>query len=319
MSKETVDLTFGDLLNDRTVGGMKVHSDIMTDTRIGVQFKLPTLQRHAISVSDLALNRPSVDGLRWISDAPLLRLIRTIPVTSKTGTLPVGSALPSATMTGERGAGAGWHTDPGLKDFDFSLDSVVEVRTQHSTISTIQSDFESLDDAIEEAHRAAQGERLEQQILHGTGSGNQLEGLTRATGVQSATYASAARGNGAAFDEAEQAIEDRGGRLESMAWFLGSTLDASSRETLLEPGSDRRTIEGGRMTLSGTRAHRSRDLPGTTAICADLRNSVTLLVQEQIIFVTDRITEPGSIRLTSRLPVALVLSRPELVYVLTEA
>ena len=240
---------------------------------------------------------------------PLLDRIRTINVPTLKGTLPIGGDLPNSSMVDEFTNGA--LSDPAIAGHAFDLASVVEVSGELSTQVIVQS-AEDILDAVQESHRLAIAERLLEQVLTGTGQNNQLSSVLSAAGIGSDTYAAADRGNGSAFVKGESTIEDNGGT--PSAWAFGADLSDSARSTLLEPGSDRRTEEQGRLMLSGTQAFRNADLTGTTGVCADWRRSVVLVVQDEMEYVLNGISKPGTLRITSRLPVDLLVVRPKLVY-----
>ena len=67
-----------------------------------------------------------------------------------------------------------------------------------------------------------------------------------------------------------------------MAHVLGTDISASARNALLEPGSDRRTVERMAMSLSGYPVYRSYSaLPVTTGLLADWR-AVGIVIQDPI-------------------------------------
>ena len=76
----------------------------------------------------------------------------------------------------------------------------------------------------------------------------------------------------------------------------------------------------GRLTLSGLPAQRIVEgLAGTTGLVADWRTVVVPILSELII-VVDRISIPGMVRITSRLPVAdPILTHPSAVFSLSQA
>ena len=105
-----------------------------------------------------------------------------------------------------------------------------------------------------------------------------------------------------------------------MAWLLGSALSNATRTSLLEPGSDRRTEERRRFTLSGTPIQRlGSGIDDTTGVGADW-SKVLVPIADELEITVDRISQPGTLKLTSRWAVAdPILSRPGAVSVVTEA
>ena len=105
-----------------------------------------------------------------------------------------------------------------------------------------------------------------------------------------------------------------------MAWGLGTSLDTSARKVAIEPGGSRRVLEAGRLTLSGLPAQRIVEgLEATVGLVADWQ-TVIVPVLSELIIVVDRISVPGEVRITSRLPVAdPILTHPSTIYKLTQA
>ena len=159
-----------------------------------------------------------------------------------------------------------------------------------------------------------------EQVLSGDATGNNLNGVASATGIGAGTYLVADRGSDEAFTDGELAVEDGGGRSPYMAWALGRDLDTSARKVAIEPGGSRRVEEMGRLTLSGTPVQRiTEGLASTTGLCADWR-TVSVPILNELIIVIDRITTPGYVRITSRLPIGgPLITHPSAVFSLTQA
>ena len=159
-----------------------------------------------------------------------------------------------------------------------------------------------------------------EQVLSGDATGNNLNGVVNATGIGSATYLVADRGSDEAFTDGELAVEDGGGRMEHMAWALGRDLSTSAQKTAVEPGASRRVQENGRLTLSNMPAQRIVEgLTSTTGLIADWR-TVTVPILSEIIVVIDRVSVPGMVRITSRLPIGgPLITHPSTIYKLTQA
>ena len=210
--------------------------------------------------------------------------------------------------------------DPVFGDHEYNLDKVVEAKTATSVEAITQADAHELDALILEAHRIAIRDTILQQVVAGNGTGNNLLGVVNVAGVGSGTYAMADSGASSLFTTGEASVEDGDGRAPYMAWAVGRTLSASMRSTAIDPGGSRLTEERGRMTLSGLPVQRIKGrLAVTTAVCADWQ-TVLLPMLDTLLVVVDRITEPGTLRLTSRLPLASpVVSHPSAIYILTAA
>ena len=204
-------------------------------------------------------------------------------------------------------------------EHNYDLSSVVEAKTEISLQVAVQTS-DSVLDAVLEAHRIGLADRLLSQVLSGDGQGNNLSGVAGATGIGAGTYALADRGSDESFTDGELAVEDGGGRTEHMSWGLGTDLSTATRKVAIEPGGSRRVEEMGRLTLSGTPVQRiTEGLASTTGLCADWRTVVVPILSELIV-VIDRVSVPGYVRITSRLPVAdPIITHPSAVFSLTQA
>ena len=105
-----------------------------------------------------------------------------------------------------------------------------------------------------------------------------------------------------------------------MSWALGTDLDTSARKTAVEPGAARRVLEEGRLTLSGLPVQRIVEgLASTTGLIADWR-TVIVPVLSELVIVIDRVSVPGMVRITSRLPIGgPLITHPSTVFALTQA
>ena len=204
-------------------------------------------------------------------------------------------------------------------EHDYDLSSVVEAKSEICLQVAVQTADDTLDMVLE-AHRLGIADRLLEQVLAGDGTGNNLSGVASATGIGSATYLVADRGGDEAFVDAEVAVEDGFARSTYTAWALGRDLDTSARKTAVEPGASRRVLEGGRLTLSGLPAQRIVEgLTSTTGLIADWQ-TVIVPILDQLVIVIDRVSVPGMVRITTRLPIAdPILTHPSTVFALTQA
>ena len=231
-----------------------------------------------------------------------------------------GAALTAATRDQTfRFDSTAWVAQRSLfKEHEFDLSSTIEAKSEVSLQIAVQtSDF--VLDAVLEAHRIGIADRLLEQVLSGDGVGSNLSGVAGHVGIGSATYLVADRGGDQAFTDAELAVEDGFGRREHMSWALGTSLDTSAKKTAVEPGASRRVLEEGRLTLSGLPAQRIVEgLASTTGLVADWR-TVVVPILDQLVIVIDRVSVPGMVRITSRLPVAdPIITHPSTVFALTQ-
>ena len=204
-------------------------------------------------------------------------------------------------------------------EHDYDLSSTIEAKSEISLQVAVQTADTVLDDVLE-AHRLGLADRMLEQVLSGDGTGNNLSGVVNATGIGSATYLVADRGGDESFVDAEVAAQDGGGRTEHMAWALGTDLDTSAKKTAVEPGASRRVLEEGRLTLSGLPAQRIVEGLGATVGLVGDWQTIIVPVLDQLIIVVDRVTLPGYVRLTSRLPIGgPLITHPSAVYKLEQA
>ena len=231
-----------------------------------------------------------------------------------------GAALTAAKQDQTyRYTGSGWQRQAStFGEHEFDLSSTIEAKSEISLQVAIQTG-DTLDSVLE-AHRLGITDRLLSQILAGDGQGANLAGVVNAAGIGEAAYALADRGGDESFVDAEVVVQDAGGRSEFMAWGLGRDLDTSAKKTAVEPGASRRVLEEGRLTLSGLPAQRIVEgLTATTGLIGDWQ-TVIVPVLSELIVVIDRVTLPGFVRITTRLPIAdPILTHPETIYALTQS
>ena len=204
-------------------------------------------------------------------------------------------------------------------EHNYDLDSVIEAKSETSLELVLQTGDTVLDDVLE-AHRLGLADRMLEQVLSGDGTGNNLSGVASATGIGASTYVLADRGSDEAFTDAELAVEDGGGRTEHIAWALGTDLSTSAQKTAIEPGASRRVQENGRLTLSGLPAQRIVEGLGATVGLVGDWGTVSVPILNELIIVVDRVSNPGYVRLTSRLPIGgPLITHPSTIYKLTQA
>lgn len=298
-------------------------------THAGAQFRLPTgpfLELAVIGADDVA-----GDGIRGVTSQPdfpverataILDRLTTFEVAETRGRVPVGT-LPAVTMQAESMT-AGTDSDPGVADHEYHCASVVEAKSSYSTQLVLTAGRKvDVSAFVEQSHRQAVRQKLLEQVVSGVrnmSNANSLSGILSASGIGSGTYAQVDRGKESAFTTGESAVEDADGDPAAMAWLLGRDIHDSAKGALLEPGSDRRTLERGRMSVSGYPVYRSDSaLAHSTGLLCDWA-SVVLVIQSGLGVTVDRISRPGEVRITSRLAVAdPIVTRAARVYALTQA
>ena len=326
MTDERIAATFKSLLEasvSQKPGGLRTKIDPATfrSTPAGAVFNIPLAQFAVVGVDNVGGRDALPEPVDWLigdaEDSPILSRIRLVPTDRTRGKLASGS-LPSTTMQAERTTAAAY-SDPTLSDNEFDLSKVIESKSEVSLQSILQAGSHEVDQLVLESHVLAIQDALIEGILYGDGTGNNLQGVAGLTGVGAATYVAASIGKDTAFTTAEASVEDAKGRLAGMAWAFGPSLSNATRTVAIDPGSSRRVEEGGRLTLSGVPVQRVGGLTATTGILADW-GRVIVPVASEVEVTVDGISQPGELRLTSRLPVANpIVNTKALVYVLEQA
>ena len=311
-----VELTFADIAKN-TKTAMKVSADHRVGGGGGPEvWRLPVIDTAAIDSGDFgdSSTRAPVPAT-WLRDpaSPVLSGITFVPVTSTSGIVPVGATLPTAVIKAES-TNPSALSDPALSDVGFAC-SVIEVRTQVSGQSLTQSG-DYLMDLVDDAQRIAVRQKLLQQILAGSGTSPEFDGLQNTS--NSADYALLDRGQDEPFLDAEDALEDAGANMPSLVWVLGRDLHTSASRAIAEPGDGARTVERGVVRLTGTRAYRSGLITSTTGLCIDL-SSVYVAVQLEELLVVDRIQRPGDVAVTRQAFVGLIETRATHIRKITQA
>ena len=206
---------------------------------------------------------------------------------------------------------------------EYELDSFIEVKSEVSMSALHVAGEHDVDALVLDSHRLAIQVELVAQVLSGDGAGHNLTGLLNVSEISSQQYGGGAPQlpmSAPLLLDVEAAVEDGGGRLPLMAWGVGTDVSDTIRNTAIEAGSWGRVEARGRITLSDIPAQRlGAPFTDTTAILADWR-TVIVPVSSELEVVVDRVTKPGTLRLTSRLGVAdPIVTHPDAAYILTQA
>ena len=312
-------------LNVDPMAGKRIEPRFFNPTKTGCEMRLPI---RALKDTAAVVGSGDVGG-RYVPDdyqisflqgdsaGPVMARVRLLEVTHQRGKLATGDLLPATTMEGEFTSSASDST-PTLTTHEYMLDKVIESKSVTTFMATLQSS-EDIAELLLRAHQLAIMDKLAEQIVAGDGANSNMLGVANVTGIDTATYLTLDRGDDAALLAGETAIEDAGARLPFMAWAVGSDLSDSLRSTLLEPGADRRVEENQRRTLSGTPIQRfTTGLDTTSAIIADWQTVIVPIASELEITI-NRVSRPGALTMTSRLPTASpIVSRPLAVRLLTQ-
>ncbi len=286
----------------------------------GAHFRLPTKQFGIDATTSPGGQEVRRDPDPWPIEraTSLLDRMSVYTVEQKQGRLPVG-VPPTVSMEGETTTQSA-DSDPVLNETAYSCDSVVEARSSYTLGLAARAATHDIGEEIEAAHRQAIRKALLTQIVSGDGQGQNLLGILNQTGIGAGTYQAADRGKWAGFLDVENIVEDADADRGAMAWLLHSGLYRDAQNTSLDSYGARFTIEGGEMAVSGYRTFRSKTaIPADTALLADW-SSIVLAIHGDLSITIDRVSIPGVVTVTSRLPVAdPVLVRPVRVYKLEQA
>ena len=292
----------------------------------GADFALPlsalaSEKLAVIDTSDITGERPVVlDRVDFLGgdaeESPIMSRLRFVETANGRGKLPTGDSLPEAVMTPI----VSTYGDTGgidIGEHEYEMTSAVKAGTTVSRESIIAAGEVVIEDMVLGAHRQAIRDRLLLQVLAGDGTGSSLTGIANMAGLDGGTY-SAVGLTATDLQRGESAVEDGDGRAPYMAWAFGKALSDEARSNVIDPGSGRYIEERGRVFNTGRETQRiGSDLEATTGICADWGRIIVVVASELQVHV-DAVTQPGMLRITTRLPVASpIVSGP--VYVLRQA
>ena len=315
--KESIELTFGELVQDalrRDGKAPTVHSDHLTVNPVGAHLRLPTrallaLDAGAVGGSEVAR---SFDWPVASTDA-LFDAVNTVVVAEPKGSLPVGDLPQASTLAASANLSA--DADPSTTSLDYHANRVAESRSSYSLQSLLQSP--SISDFVESAQRAALRREIVRAVLVGSGVAPQPQGLSTLAGVTESTYPSSGP-TAAALTGLEQDVVDADGDELALVWAAGQTLHSQLLNAQITPSDYRKIVERRRITLSGAALYRSPDLPAAMGLTFDPRN-VAVILQGTVLVTLDRVSRPGTVRVTSRLHFDLQTLRPSQIGRLTQA
>ena len=288
-------------------------------------WSVPLFVTAALSPGDVG----SAQGDRVAADIGFVRgdpsvneILSRIPVfygPSDSGELPFGSGLPAVDVRPEGAARTGVESSATVGGAEYTV-SRFECYQLLSTQAVMQSGPDLLE-VVEDAAREGIGRKIIQQIMAGTGLAGQWAALPGVTGISTADYAQTDAGKVDAFQDGEEVLIDAGARPPGLAWALGRTVASAAARALLEPGSDRRTTEQARMTLSGFPAQRDGSLAATSGLLADWSQAVAVVYSgsDRLEIVVDRVTAPGTLKVWTYGRLGLAVVRPALIHSLTQA
>ena len=182
-----------------------------------------------------------------------------------------------------------------------------------STVGLVSPGFE---DMLLRVMMASSDRLLVQQLLTGDGAGANLRGIIGASGVLTATYATADKGKLSQFFDAEDmlAVDTPADR---RAWIVAEDLFRAARRTVIDPGSGEFSIRRG-MVNEDTLTIRTNTLAMGTAIYGEW-TALSIGMWGTVQVVVDRISQPGTVKLTMLRWVDSAITRRARFVVLSEA
>ena len=136
------------------------------------------------------------------------------------------------------------------------------------------------------------------QILTGTGTAPQIQGLRTATGALESTYASTDKGGATMFRTAEDLMDDAEVETDRRRYVLSRDLYRSARSTIREVGSGRYVLDDG-FVLGEVPAVKTNILPAGTGVFVEFSFISLVTVANAIRLIVDRLTKPGETLLTA--------------------
>ena len=167
---------------------------------------------------------------------------------------------------------------------------------------------------------AASDRQMAAQVLGGTGVGVNILGILNMAGIKETEYVATDKGAQASFFDAEDALAvdvpaDR------RVWVLAEDLYRTTRRTLRDPGSGDYVIrrwDGRTRVLDGTEVIRSNVLTAGYGLYAEWTACV-LGLWENMMVTIDRLTTPGTLRITVDRYFDFAVTRPSRFSILKEA
>ena len=311
---EQISLTFLDMMLNTKAAARVSAEHREAGGGASERWRLPMFQTAALSAGDPAeVDERALDMATWLVDpaSPILSGLRFVPVESSEGHLPIGTTLPVAVAKAEHGSRT-VDLDPVIDSLAYGPTTRFETASAVSGILAARSGPVAMS-LLEDAQRESLRQKILEQLLVGSGTSHQWTGLSSTSNVTE--YMTVDQGNDVAFLDSEESHEDSGADMATSVWVLSRTLHSAASRMISEPGSGDKTLEGGRIRLTGTRAYRSGLLADGDGLLVDL-SSIVVAVQMDELVIIDRITQPGDNRVFRMFFGALVETRPSHVRVL---
>ena len=167
---------------------------------------------------------------------------------------------------------------------------------------------------------AASDRQMAIQILTGDGTGQNITGITATTGIKETEYVATDKGTQASFFDAEDALA-ADTPADRRTWILAEDLYRTARRTLRDPGSGDYVVrrwDGRTRVLDGTEVIRSNVLTAGYGLYAEW-SACTLGLWENMMVTIDRLTTPGTLRITVDRYFDFAVTRPSRFSILKEA
>ena len=299
------------LAPEHVQGNVGQHSTIKLDLS-GYQAAFTTSTIHGI---------PGTDGGAGLGDLTArdssARRIIALPEMrsglSRDQDIPVLTTLPNSAMTAEAAAritvvDATFGTAPTLTPH-----TIMTAADYSVTAGLVGPGFEAM---VLDAMLLSSDRLFAQQLLQGDGTGANLSGIVNTTGVLTSTYAAANEGGHASFQAAEDML-DEDTPADQRAWVLSEDLYRTARKTTRTPGDATYVVRNGRV-LDDAPAIRSNLLAAGTGVYGEW-SAATLGVWGEAVVIVDRVTTPGTVKLTMLRFIDSRITRPARFVVLSEA
>ena len=258
---------------------------------------------------------------QWLIDqAPILQLCETITGLEGNLQIPVVTAGPTVGARAEVSTPA---------DGGGSFDATPPTLTPHRIDTQIQLSMQSiiqtggwLDSFIRQQLGMGLTQFMSQQVLIGTGTGNQVTGIRVAAGVNEQNYAMADKGKFSHFVLMENEVDEALIPMMRRAYVLQTDLYAKGRYTSVDPGSGIMSIRDGQVVGTPDAAFRTMGMVGgdvpaykTTLMAANQGvygewTEAFVGIWRALEIITDTVTQPGNVKITAIAFWDLALRRP---------
>ena len=235
--------------------------------------------------ADRLMPRDEVRAADRILSLPNLFALETLDQS-----VPAWSALPGAFAITEAGTRA--TTDGTIANMDTKPKRIQSAVDYTMVVGNVAP---GLEDALIMALTEAANQKIAAEFIAGAGVDPGAVGLRSLTGVNASTYAVADIGGAQSYWSAEDMLPDAMSA-DRRAWVISESLYRTTRKTLLEPGNAKRVAQNG-LLADDSPVIRSSLYPTGEALYGEF-GYATLLFWNEAQLIVDRITLPGTVKLT---------------------